>query len=157
MADMAMDMTGRDEHYMACALELARRARDAGEVPVGAVAVLNDEIIGRGYNRPIGASDPSAHAEMLAIREAAQTLGNYRLNGATLYATLEPCAMCTGAIIHARIARLVFAAHDEKTGAVGGAVDLLQSPLANHHCQVTAGIFEAESATLLREFFASKR
>ena len=142
---------------MAKAIELARRAQAAGEVPVGAVVVVDGEIIGRGYNQPIGRCDPGAHAEMLAIRDAAKTIGNYRLTGATLYATLEPCIMCAGAILQARIARLVYAARDEKAGAAGGALNLLQSPFLNHQCEITAGVEAQRCGELLTDFFAAKR
>ena len=146
-----------DHQQMESALELARRARTAGEVPVGAVVALEDKIIGRGYNQPIGSCDPCAHAEILAIRDAARRIGNYRLNGAVLYTTLEPCIMCAGAILHARIARLVFAARDEQSGAAGSALNLLQSPFLNHRCQVIAGIGAAPAGELLRDFFAGRR
>lgn len=146
-----------DRAFMTAALALARRAKDAGEVPVGAVVALGGDIIGRGYNRTLAACDPSAHAEVLAIRDAARTVGNHRLSGATLYATLEPCIMCAGAIAHARIARLVFGARDERFGAAGGALNILESPLMNHRCAITAGVEADACAALLKEFFAGKR
>ena len=142
---------------MRAALELARQAGAAGEVPVGAVVVLDGEIVGRGYNAPISRHDPSAHAEMMALRDAAQRLGNYRLVGCELFVTLEPCLMCAGAIMHARIARLVFGASDPKTGACGSVVDLFAEPRLNHHAQVTGGIAAGEGAALLGAFFASRR
>lgn len=146
-----------DRIFMADALALAEQARDAGEVPVGAVVVLDGDIIGRGYNRTIDLRDPCAHAEILAIREAARAVGNHRLTGARLYATLEPCAMCAGAIAHARIAHLVFGARDERFGAAGGALNLLESPYVNHRCAITAGVEADASAALLREFFVGRR
>ena len=146
-----------DREYMESALALAQRAQAAGEVPVGAVVVLNGEIIGRGYNQPIGRCDPCAHAEILAIRDAAKTTRNYRLANADLYVTLEPCVMCAGAILQARIARLIFAARDEKSGAAGSALNLLEGPFLNHRCKVVAGVKAADAANLLREFFAARR
>ncbi|MDD9856942.1 MAG: tRNA adenosine(34) deaminase TadA [Gammaproteobacteria bacterium] len=146
-----------DRVCMAAALDMARQARDANEVPVGAVVALDGEIIGRGYNRTVGLCDPGAHAEMLAIRDAARALGNHRLAGACLYVTLEPCVMCAGAIAHARIDRLVFGARDRRFGAAGGALNLLESPFLNHRCQVVAGIEAHQCGALLREFFACRR
>lgn len=142
---------------MRTALHLAEQARDCGEVPVGAVVTVRGEIIGRGYNQTITQRDPSAHAEILALREAANALGNHRLGGAHLYVTLEPCIMCAGAILHARIARLVIGASDERFGAAGGALNLVQSPFANHKCEVVYGVEAAASSALLREFFAARR
>ena len=139
------------------ALAQANRAAEHDEVPVGAVVVLDDEVIGEGYNRPLGAHDPTAHAEIIALRDAASRLQNYRLGGTTLYVTLEPCLMCAGAIIQARVERVVFGAFDEKAGAVGSTANLLQSPLANHQCQVTAGVLGNECAGLLERFFAKLR
>ena len=139
------------------ALAQANRAAEHDEVPVGAVVVLDDEVIGEGYNRPLGAHDPTAHAEIVALRDAASRLQNYRLGGTTLYVTLEPCLMCAGAIIQARVERVVFGAFDEKAGAVGSTANLLQSPLANHQCQVTAGVLGNECAGLLERFFAKLR
>jgi tRNA(adenine34) deaminase len=139
------------------ALDLAREAGTAGEVPVGAVVVKDGEIIGRGYNRPISAHDPTAHAEVIALRDAAQRLGNYRLSGCDLFVTLEPCAMCAGAIIHARIARVFYGARDPKTGACGSVADLFANPLLNHHATVLSGVLAAETGTLLQEFFAARR
>ena len=146
-----------DGDFMQTALEQARNARQSGEVPIGAVVVKDGRIVGRGFNSPIGAKDPTAHAEILALRDAAATLGNYRLSGCDLYVTLEPCAMCAGAIQHARIARLVYGAADPKTGACGSIVDLFAEARLNHHTAVTPGVMAEESAALLREFFAAKR
>ncbi len=146
-----------DADYMKLALELAQQAADAGEVPVGALVVKDSEIVGRGYNQPISGADPSAHAEMVALRDAAQHLGNYRLVGCTLYVTLEPCAMCTGAIQHARIARLVFGASDPKTGACGSVVNLMAEEKLNHHCEVTSGVLAEQCGSILSGFFAARR
>ncbi|MCW5625229.1 MAG: tRNA adenosine(34) deaminase TadA [Burkholderiales bacterium] len=139
------------------ALSLAQRAASEGEVPVGAVVVLDGQVIGRGYNTPIGGHDPTAHAEIQALRAAAAAIGNYRLAGATLYATLEPCVMCTGAIQHARIARVVFGAMDPKTGACGSVVDLFAEVRLNHHAVVQGGILAEASIALLRQFFQDRR
>ena len=146
-----------DEAYMREALDLARQAGAAGEVPVGAVVVKDGAVIGRGYNRPIGTRDPTAHAEVGALREAAERLGNYRLTGCELYVTLEPCAMCAGAIMHARIGRLVYGAADPKTGACGGVTDLFADARLNHHTLVARGVLEEPCAALLRAFFALRR
>lgn len=150
-------MSQTDIEWMREALALARAAGAADEVPVGALVVLDGQVVGRGFNRPIGGHDPTAHAEIMALRDAAQRLGNYRLAGCTLYATLEPCAMCAGAIMHARIARVVFAAADPKTGACGSVVDLFAQPRLNHHAQVEGGVLAEESAALLSSFFAARR
>jgi len=139
------------------ALELARRAQEEGEVPVGAVVVLDEKIVGEGWNRPVSASDPTAHAEIQAMRAAATTRKNYRLVGATLYVTLEPCAMCVGAMFHARIRRVVFGASDPKTGAAGSTLDLFQEKRLNHHALVQGGVLAAECGALLSAFFASRR
>ncbi len=149
--------TTADEHWMQRALALATRAEAEGEVPVGALVLLDNEIIGAGWNQPIGCNDPSAHAEMLALRDAAQRQHNYRLPGATLYVTLEPCVMCVGAIMHARIARVVYGASDPKTGAAGGQFELLGSDKFNHRVEVTRGVLAAHGAELLRNFFQSRR
>jgi tRNA(Arg) A34 adenosine deaminase TadA len=147
-----------DERWMRRALELAVHARDAeGEVPVGAVLVVADEMAGEGWNRNIALNDPSAHAEILALRAAGTRLGNYRFPQSTLYATLEPCAMCAMALVHARVARVVYAAADPKTGAAGSVFDTLVSPKHNHRIAVAAGLLADESAALLREFFRSRR
>lgn len=142
---------------MAEALELARRAATRGEVPVGAIVVCDGDVIGRGGNAPIAANDPTAHAEIAALREAGAALGNYRLRGCEIYVTLEPCAMCAGAIMHARLSRLVFGAYDPKTGACGSVVDLFADPRLNHHTRVVGGVAEEACASLLTEFFAARR
>jgi len=142
---------------MLAALEQARKAQAAGEVPVGAVVVKDGEIVGLGFNAPIGRHDPTGHAEILALRAAATKLGNYRLPDCELYVTLEPCAMCVGAMLHARIARLVYGAADPKTGACGSVLDLFSEPRLNHHATVTKGVMAQECGALLREFFAAKR
>jgi tRNA(adenine34) deaminase len=146
-----------DTDYMGLALDLAREAGAAGEVPVGALVVLEGEIVGRGCNQPIGRSDPTAHAEIMALRDAANQLGNYRLPGCSLYVTLEPCAMCAGAIMHARIARVVFGARDPKTGVAGSVIDLFAEERLNHHAEVIGGVLEAECGGLLSAFFAARR
>jgi tRNA(adenine34) deaminase len=151
-------MSPPDDHpFMREALALAGRAAAAGEVPVGAVVVKDGEIVGRGYNRPITSNDPTAHAEIVALREAAAKLGNYRLPGCDLYVTLEPCAMCVGAMVHARIARIVYGARDPKTGACGSLVDLPAIASWNHHGVFTGGVLEPECGQLLKEFFAARR
>jgi len=146
-----------DEIFMQHALTLARQAAEAGEVPVGAVVVKDGEIIGRGSNAPISRHDPTAHAEIQALRDAAQHQGNYRLPGCTLYVTLEPCAMCSGAIQHARIARLVYGASDPKTGTCGSVIDLMGEERLNHHTSVTSGILATECGQLLTAFFSARR
>ncbi|MGF1547448.1 MAG: tRNA adenosine(34) deaminase TadA [Thiotrichales bacterium] len=146
-----------DLRWMQRALELAAVAEAAGEVPIGAVLVRDDALIAEGWNQPIQAHDPTAHAEIVALRRAGQSLANYRLPGTTLYVTLEPCPMCIGAMIHARVGRLVFAASDPKTGAAGSAFELLQDPRHNHRIEVTAGVMAAEAAALLRAFFRARR
>jgi len=146
-----------DENFMGEALALAIKAAGEGEVPVGAVVVKDGNVIGRGYNRPVSKNDPTAHAEIVALREAGAATGNYRLAGCTLYVTIEPCAMCAGAIMHARIGRLVYGAADPKAGACGSVVDLFADSRLNHHAEVTGGI-EAEAAgKLLQDFFAARR
>ncbi len=146
-----------DEHWMLEALGLAKQAAEAGEVPVGAVLVRNGERIGEGFNQPIRAQDPTAHAEILALRGGARRVGNYRLPGTTLYVTLEPCLMCTGALVHARVERLVFATRDNLRQGCGTVEELLALPWLNHRVQVMQGVLETESAELLREFFRSRR
>lgn len=146
-----------EEQYMKQALALAREAAAAGEVPVGAVVVRNGVVIGRGFNAPISTRDPSAHAEIRAMREAAQTLGNYRLVDCDLYVTLEPCAMCAGAMMHARIRRVIYGAADPKTGACGSVVDLFAEKRLNHHAEVVPGMMAGECGALLSEFFAARR
>jgi len=150
--------TPQDECFMRRALELAQRAEsEHAEVPVGAVLVKDGEVLGEGWNHNIGTHDPTAHAEIGALRDAGRRAGNHRLPGATLYVTLEPCVMCAGAIVHARVARVVFAAEDPKTGAAGSVFDTLISPLHNHRVTVEHGLLAAESATLLRAFFKARR
>ena len=139
------------------ALVLARAAGERGEVPVGAVVVRDGEVIGRGGNAPISASDPTAHAEIAALRDAARATGNYRLPGCELFVTLEPCAMCAGAMFHARIARVVFGARDPKAGACGSVLDLFAEPRINHHAVAVAGVRAEECGRLLSEFFAARR
>jgi len=146
-----------DEAFMRRALELARRAQEEGEVPVGAVVVLEEKILGEGWNRPIAASDPTAHAEIQAMRAASSARSNYRLTGATLYVTLEPCVMCVGAMFHARIGRVVFGASDPKTGAAGSIVDLFKNEKLNHQAQIQGGVLAGECGALLSRFFASRR
>ncbi|MCG5516967.1 MULTISPECIES: tRNA adenosine(34) deaminase TadA [unclassified Ectothiorhodospira] len=150
-------MDPQDTHWMHQALELARQAAEHGEVPVGAVVVREGECLGQGGNQPIGLADPTAHAEILALREAARREGNYRLPGTTVYVTLEPCGMCIGAMIHARVARVVFGAHDPKTGAAGSAADLVNLPMHNHRLQVTGGVLAQACGDLLRDFFRTRR
>jgi tRNA(adenine34) deaminase len=146
-----------DDRFMLLALGEARQAAEAGEVPVGAVVVLAGRVLARGHNRPIALHDPTAHAEILAMREAARELGNYRLTGATLYVTIEPCVMCCGAAVHARIARLVYGADDAKAGAVRSVHRLLDDARLNHRVEVTAGVRAAECGARLSEFFRAKR
>lgn len=156
--DMTPAFSSDDKRWMRRALELARHARDAeDEVPVGAVLVSGDRAIGEGWNRNITLNDPSAHAEIVALRAAGTAVGNYRFPGANLYVTLEPCAMCAMALVHARVSRVVYAATDPKTGAAGSVFDTLVSPLHNHHIEVRAGLLAEQSASLLREFFRSRR
>jgi tRNA(adenine34) deaminase len=146
-----------DDDFMREALLLAREAWKAGEVPVGAVVVKDGQIIGRGFNHPISAHDPSGHAEIMALRDAARTLGNYRLPGCSLYVTIEPCSMCAGAIFHARIARVVFGAPEPKTGAAGSVVNLFAEPRLNHHAVIEGGLLAAECSGLVSAFFSEKR
>jgi tRNA(adenine34) deaminase len=147
----------RDMEFMRAALALAEEAQRAGEVPVGAVVVADGTIVGRGFNAPISHHDPTGHAEIAALRDAAQALGNYRLPGCDLYVTLEPCAMCAGAILHARIRRLVFGARDPKTGACGSVVNLFAEPRINHHTTVVEGVLAEECGAALSRFFAERR
>ena len=146
-----------DEYFMGLALDLAREAGALGEVPVGALIVSEREMLGRGFNQPIGRHDPTAHAEIMALRDAATHLGNYRLPGCTLYVTLEPCAMCAGAIMHARISRVVFGARDPKTGAAGSVIDLFAESRLNHHTTVVGGVLGDACGSLLSSFFAARR
>jgi tRNA(adenine34) deaminase len=146
-----------DESFMRRALDLAREAEALGEVPVGALVVLNGDVMGEGYNCPITSNDPTAHAEVQALRAAAQAAGNYRLPGSTLYVTLEPCVMCAGALLHARVARVVFGAGDPKTGACGSVVDLFAEAKLNHHAEVVGGVLADECGRQLQDFFARRR
>ncbi len=146
-----------DAAFMREALRAARRGSARGEVPVGAVVVCGDRIVARAYNRPITKTDPSAHAEIEALRKAARRLGNYRLPECTLYVTIEPCAMCAGAIVQARLARVVFGAPDAKAGACGSVIDVLGNRRLNHHTVVTRGVLADECAALMREFFRARR
>lgn len=146
-----------DEYFMRQALACARKAAAAGEVPVGAVIVHAGRIVARGYNRPIAKHDPTAHAEIEALRKAARRLRNYRLPNCTLYVTLEPCAMCAGAIAYARVARIVFGAPDPKAGACGSVIDLLREPRVNHHTQAEGGLLAEECAQIVRDFFRTRR
>ena len=146
-----------DVDFMQQAIALAMQAATQQEVPVGAIVVKDGEVIGRGSNAPISLNDPSAHAEMLALRDAAKNIGNYRLVDCILYVTLEPCAMCAGAIQHARIGRLVYGAADPKTGACGSVVDLMSEPKLNHHTQVTAGVLAEDCGHMLSSFFKARR
>jgi tRNA(adenine34) deaminase len=150
-------LLGDDVRWMQLALEQARRGQDAGEVPVGAVVIKDGEILGSGHNRNLLDSDPAAHAEIVAMRQAALRLGNHRLNGCFLFCTIEPCAMCAGAMIHARIARLVFGARDPKAGAAGSVLEVINHPALNHQMKVTGGVLREESATLLKDFFFTRR
>ncbi len=152
-----MPAAEHDATWMAEAITIARAAATAGEIPVGAVVVHEGRIIGRGGNRPIAHHDPTAHAEIIALREAAAELGNYRLPGCTLFVTLEPCCMCAGAIMHARLAKLVFGARDPKTGACGSVVDLMRETRLNHHTEVTGGVLADACGEMLSSFFSSRR
>ena len=147
----------QDIHFMREALTLAHEAEAAGEVPVGAVVVKDGEIVGRGLNAPISRHDPSAHAEMMALRDAAVHLGNYRLVGCELFVTLEPCVMCVGAMFHARIARVVYGARDPKTGAAGSVFNLFTEPRLNHHARIEGGVLAEECGKVLSDFFAARR
>lgn len=146
-----------DEDYMRLALDAAAHAQAAGEVPVGAVVVKDGEVIATGFNQPIGLHDPTHHAEIAALRAASEALGNYRLPGCTLYVTLEPCAMCAGAMMHARLARVVYGAADPKTGACGSVVNLFAEERLNHHAEITGGVLADECGTMLSSFFAERR
>jgi len=139
------------------ALALAQRAAEAGEVPTGAVVVKGGAVVGRGYNRPVSSNDPTAHAEVLALRDAAERVGNYRLGECELYVTLEPCAMCAGAILNARLSRVVYGAADPKSGACGSVVDLFAENRLNHHATVSGGVLAGEAARVLQEFFGARR
>lgn len=152
-----MNQREHDVAFMREALAMAAKAGTIGEVPVGAIVVKDGLIVGRGWNQPISAHDPTGHAEIRALRDAATHLDNYRLSGCELYVTLEPCTMCAGAIMHARISRLVFGATDPKTGVCGSVVDLFGEPRLNHHCSVAGGLLAAECGGLLSDFFISRR
>lgn len=146
-----------DAYWMQHALQLAVRAAEAGEVPVGAVLVRAGEKVAEGWNQPIALNDPTAHAEIVTLRAAAQALGNYRLSDCTLYVTLEPCPMCAGALVHARVKRVVYATVDERAGAAGSVLQVLRHPQLNHVCQVTAGVLADEARQQLTDFFQRKR
>ena len=152
-----MNQAELDHQFMQQAIEQAQLAAVAGEVPVGTVLVRDGQVIAKAFNKPIGNHDPSAHAEMLALREAAKTEGNYRLPGSTLYVTLEPCVMCAGAILHARVDRVVFGAPDPKTGAAGSVLDVFSSKQINHQTSVEGGVMSEECGQLLRSFFKERR
>ena len=152
-----MSWADADIAHMRTALALAGEGGDADEVPVGAVVTLHDEPIGTGHNRTISAHDPSGHAEIIALRAAAASIGNHRLPGATLYVTLEPCAMCMGAIAQARLSRVVFGAYDPKAGAAGSVIDLTDSPALNHRFEINGGVLADESRDLLKAFFEARR
>jgi tRNA(adenine34) deaminase len=157
MGVIALPKPYDDAYWMARALTLAQRAFEVGEVPVGAVLIKNGVLVSAGYNQPISACDPSAHAEIIALRKAAQKLSNYRLPGTTLYVTLEPCAMCAGALIQARVERVVFGAGDSRNGACGSVFNVLQSDRLNHQAEVMGGVLAEDCADLLRVFFRRKR
>jgi tRNA(adenine34) deaminase len=146
-----------DERFMRAALEQAREAARQNEVPVGAVVVLNDAIVGAGFNQPIGTQDPTAHAEIVALRAAARHVGNYRLTGSTLYVTIEPCQMCVGAMVHARVARLVYGALEPRAGAVESAMRAHEHPALNHRMSTTGGVLEPECRDMIQEFFRERR
>lgn len=150
-------MNSDDERFMRRAIELARLAEAAGEVPVGAIVVKDGVVVAEGANRPIGARDPTAHAEIVALRAAGQALGTYRLTGTTLYVTLEPCAMCASAMVHARVQRLVYAATDPRAGAAGSVFDIVRNPQLNHRIDCTGGVLAEECGAMLREFFLARR
>jgi len=146
-----------DRRFMERALDLAARAEQEGEVPVGAVVVLGNEVVGEGWNQPRSTLDPTAHAEIIALRESAKRVGNYRLGGATLYVTLEPCPMCAGAMVHARVGRVVYGAPDPIAGAAGTVFNLLQAPTLNHRAEVQAGVLEERCGGMLKRFFQERR
>jgi len=146
-----------DETFMREALALARQASEAGEVPVGAVVVKDGTVVGRGHNRPVSGRDPTAHAEVMALRDAAERIGNYRLGDCELYVTLEPCVMCAGAIMHARISRVVYGAADPKSGACGSVVNLFADSRLNHHATVIGGVLADAAGKLLQDFFSERR
>lgn len=154
---MPIDTDSEDESFMRRALTLAEQGAEAGEVPVGAVLVVAGEVVGEGFNRPLGSHDPTAHAEIEAMRAAARALGNYRLTGSTLYVTIEPCTMCAGALVHARVSRLVYGAAEPRSGAVVSTARVLDNPGLNHRVQVSAGVLADEAAGRLRAFFRERR
>lgn len=157
VAYMSADLATVDEKFMRHALALAGEAAALGEVPVGAVLVKDGEVVGEGFNHPISASDPTAHAEIVALRDAAKRLDNYRLTNCTLYVTLEPCAMCVGAILHSRVARIVWGAAEPKSGACGSVINLAAEPKLNHHATFVGGVLADESGEILRTFFRQRR
>ena len=157
MQDPTLPIDAADAAFMSRALELARMAEAAGEVPVGAVIVKNGGIVGEGWNRPISTNDPTAHAEIVALRAAAQNLSTYRLLDTTLYVTLEPCAMCAGAMVHSRVRRVVYGATDPRAGAAGSVFNIVQHAALNHRVELTTGVLAEESGALLRSFFAARR
>lgn len=150
-------MSEKDHYWMQKALELARNAEAQGEVPVGAIIVLDDQIIGQGWNQPIASQDATAHAEIVALRQACQTMQNYRLPGSEIYITLEPCMMCAGALVHARIARCIYATAEPKTGAAGSCIDAFTLPNLNHRVECTANVLKEESSQLIKNFFKARR
>ncbi len=154
---MSNPTVANDTHWMQEALELAKQAQTLGEVPIGAIIVCDGQIVGRGYNRREIDHDPLAHAELLAIQEASNTLGRWRLTGCTLYVTLEPCPMCAGALVNARVDRIVYGAKDLKAGAIDSLFALATDPRLNHRCQITSGIMENECSAILKEFFLKLR
>ncbi|HZR63621.1 MAG TPA: tRNA adenosine(34) deaminase TadA [Terriglobales bacterium] len=157
LAPAQNSVDGADELWMREALRAAQRALEGGEVPIGAVVIYEGKIVGRGFNRNLADSDPTAHAEIVALREAGTTLGNHRLSGCDLFVTIEPCAMCAGAIVHARIRRLVYGADDPKAGAVRSAMQVLNHPALNHRVEIRSGILAGKCAELLQEFFRARR
>ena len=157
MQPTSVDDSPSDELWMEEALRLAQRALEAGELPIGAVVVRNGEIVGRGWNRNISDSDPSAHAEIVALRDAGATLGNHRLEDCELFATIEPCAMCAGALIHARVNRLIYGADDPKAGAVCSVLQIINHPKLNHRMELRRGVLAGRSAELLQVFFRNRR
>jgi tRNA(adenine34) deaminase len=157
MSKTTESLTQDHEYFMHKALEQAILAESIGEIPVGAVVVLNNRIVGQGYNRSIVDNDPSLHAEMVAVRSAAKALGNYRLNGASIYVTLEPCSMCAGLLVHSRIKNLIFGAHDKKTGAAGSVMNIVQHDTLNHKMEVVSGVLGEECSQHLSQFFKARR
>jgi len=152
-----MITSDKDEKFMSLALQEAQKSKKMNEVPVGAIVTFNDEILSKSHNKSISENDPTSHAEVRAVREAAETINNYRLTGATLYVTLEPCAMCYGAIIHARISRLVFGAYDPKTGVCGSSINLHKQACFNHTPEVKGGVLQEDCSLILKDFFKERR